>query len=236
MGIRRIFNIWTTTSVFIFFLLATKNTMASRVGFIGLGIMGKGMASNLLRKIDGCSLVVWNRSPEACSELAAAFPGKVEVATSAASVVQQCSLTYSMLSTMEASEAVFDCPLEAGGVIAAVTPGKCIVDCATLSPERMQHIQSQIEARGGEFLEAPVSGSKVPAETGTLIFLCGGQPAVHAKAIAGLEAMGKANFLLGPVGAGSKMKLVVNMIMGTMMSAFSEGELVASKAHAQLTD
>ena len=189
--------------------------------------MGKGMAANLLKKIDGCSLVVWNRSPEACTELAAAFPGKVTVAESAAAVVQQCSLTFSMLSTMEASEAVFDCPLEAGGLIAAVTPGKSIVDCATLSPERMQSINERIVARGGVFLEAPVSGSKVPAETGTLIFLCGGDEAVHAQALPGLEAMGKANFLLGPVGAGSKMKLVVNMIMGTMMSAFAEGESVA---------
>jgi len=201
--------------------------MDQPIGFVGLGIMGKGMAANLLKKVEGCSLVVWNRSPEVCNELVAAFPGKVTVAASAAAVIQQCSLTYSMLSTMEASEAVFDCPLEAGGVIAAVTPGKCIVDCATLSPERMQHIGGGVTSRGGLFLEAPVSGSKVPAETGTLIFLCGGEPEVYQKALPGLEAMGKANFLLGPVGAGSKMKLVVNMIMGTMMSAFAEGNLRA---------
>jgi len=223
MGIYRVNRLSVLTLSVLSFLLTVHFAMASRMGFIGLGIMGKGMAANLLNKIDNCSLVVWNRSPEACQELASAFPGKVTVASSAAAVVQECSLTFSMLSTMEASEAVFDCPLEQGGVIAAVTPGKCIVDCATLSPERMQHISAQVTARGGQFLEAPVSGSKVPAETGTLIFLCGGDEAVHSMALPGLQVMGKANFLLGPVGAGSKMKLVVNMIMGTMMSAFAEG-------------
>lgn len=190
------------------------------MGFIGLGIMGKGMAANLLKKVDGCSLVVWNRSPDACNELSAAFPGKVTIASTAAEVVQKCTVTYSMLSTMEASEAVFDCP---DGVIAAITPGKCIVDCATLSPERMVAIESGVTTKGGQFLEAPVSGSKVPAETGTLIFLCGGSPELYEKATPALQAMGKANFLFGEVGAGSKMKLVVNMIMGTMMSAFAEG-------------
>ena len=202
--------------------------MTEPIGFIGLGIMGKGMAQNLLKKIDNCSLVVWNRSPDACAELSAAFPpGRVTVAASAADVVRSCKLTYSMLSTMEASEAVFD---HADGVINAMGSDKTLVDCATLSPERMMLIAAEIDKRGGKFLEAPVSGSKVPAETGTLIFLCGGDAAIFEAASPGLQAMGKASFLLGPVGAGSKMKLVVNMIMGTMMGAFAEGMALAETA------
>lgn len=203
--------------------------MASKVGFVGLGIMGKGMMNNLASKLSTVDcFVIWNRSPDACEEIAAKFPGKIEIAKSPAEVVQSCPITYSMLSTIEASEAVFD--KEGDGVIAGVTEGKIIVDCATLSPERMEKICSGITAKGGKFLEAPVSGSKVPAETGTLIFLCGGEESVYEAAMPGLEAMGKANFLFGDVGSGSKMKLVVNMIMGTMLTSLSEGMSLCDKA------
>lgn len=215
----------------LFFFTYNLLAMASsRVGFVGLGIMGKGMAQNLLKKMDGgqSSLVVWNRSPEVCAELSQAYPGRVTIAVSAADVVRSCEVTYSMLSTMEASEAVFD-PAD-GGVISAMSSGKTLVDCATLSPARMMYIASEIEKRGGKFLEAPVSGSKVPAETGTLIFLCGGNAEVFSAVSPALECMGKASFHLGPVGAGSKMKLVVNMIMGTMMGAFAEGMALCDAA------
>jgi len=202
--------------------------MEQPLGFIGLGIMGKGMATNLANKIEGASLVVWNRSPEESQKLVDAFPGKIAIASSPADVVRRCKVTYSMLSTMEASEAVFD--MEGEGVIAGVSEGKVIVDCATLSPERMILESEAIRARGGCFLEAPVSGSKVPAETGTLIFLCGGEQEIFDLVTPALSAMGKASFLFGPVGQGSRMKLVVNMIMGTMMSAFSEGMALCSAA------
>jgi len=184
--------------------------MSGPIGFVGLGIMGKGMLKNLATKLEP-NLVIWNRSAAVCEEMAAAFPGKIEIAASAAEVVQRCELTYSMLSTIEASEAVFD--KEGDGVIAGVSEGKVIVDCATLSPERMEKIAADIAAKGGKFLEAPVSGSKVPADTGTLIFLCGGDEAVYQQALPGFKVMGKADFLFGPVGSGSKMKLVVNMVM-----------------------
>lgn len=204
------------------FALTITVIMSSKVGFVGLGIMGKGMIKNLVTKLPAVdTFVVWNRSPDASEEIKAQFPGKIEVATTAAEVVQSCPITYSMLSTIAASEAVFD--KEGDGLIAGVSEGKIIVDCATLSPERMLKIRSDVCAKGGKFLEAPVSGSKVPAETGTLIFLCGGDEEVYKAAVPAFKAMGKANFLFGEVGSGSKMKLVVNMIMGTMLTAFSEG-------------
>jgi len=202
--------------------------MSGPIGFVGLGIMGKGMARNLLAKLPG-DYVVWNRSAAASAELAAAFPGKVTVAATAGEVVSKCKLTFSMLSTMEASEAVFDGD---SGLIQSVTVGKTLVDCATLSPERMQKISDGIKAQGGCFLEAPVSGSKVPAETGTLIFLCGGDESVfnNSDVKAGLDAMGKASFYLGPVGAGSRMKLVVNGLMGTMLNAFTESLVLCKES------
>lgn len=199
--------------------------MLSSIGFVGIGIMGKGMIKNLVTKVLAAPgsppLVIWNRSPEVCQEMMSLYPGKITVAPTAADVVRQCSMTYSMLSTPEAAAAVYDAPDV--GLIAGVSPGKCIIDCATLSPERMIKEAAMITAKGGKFLEAPVSGSKVPADTGTLIFLCGGDPEVYAAASEHLDAMGKAKYLFGEVGQGSRVKLVVNMIMGTMMGAFTEG-------------
>mmetsp|Transcript_16995 Transcript_16995/g.52291 ORF Transcript_16995/g.52291 Transcript_16995/m.52291 type:complete len:290 (-) Transcript_16995:35-904(-) len=185
------------------------------IGWIGVGIMGEGMAACLLKA--GRSLVVWNRDASKADALRAAYPELVTVAASAGDVVASCAVTYSMLSTLEASAAVFP------GVLASVKPGKSIIDCATLTPERMAEMAAATVTAGGRFLEAPVSGSKAPAAQGALIFLCGGDAALYKEVQPDLEVMGKADFLFGPVGAGSKMKLVVNMVMGDMMVALSEG-------------
>lgn len=193
--------------------------MPSKIGFIGLGIMGKGMLLNLAAKMKA-DFVVWNRSSAAVEEVMSKYDN-ISRADSPKAVVEACDITYCMLSTLEASIAVFDD--ETNGVLMGVTEGKTIVDCATLTPERMKSVESRILARGGKFLEAPVSGSKVPAEKGLLIFLCGGEQEVFDKSKEALEAMGKASFLFGTVGKGSQVKLVVNMIMGTMLCAFSEG-------------
>mmetsp|Transcript_15929 Transcript_15929/g.23998 ORF Transcript_15929/g.23998 Transcript_15929/m.23998 type:complete len:297 (+) Transcript_15929:72-962(+) len=193
--------------------------MASSIGFIGLGIMGKGMARNLLNKLD-CQLFVWNRTREVASDFAAEFSGRVTTMSSCKEVVEKCDITYCMLSTPEASVAVFDGP---DGVLAGVKQGKTIIDCATLTPERMIEEEQQVISRGGRFLEAPVSGSKGPAETGTLIFLCAGGADVYEEVKPALDAMGKANFYFGAVGQGTRIKLIVNMVMGTTMAAVSEG-------------
>jgi glyoxylate/succinic semialdehyde reductase len=94
----------------------------------------------------------------------------------------------------------------------------------------MMFEEQKIKEKGGMFLEAPVSGSKVPAETGQLIFLCGGDEAVYGRVSEALDAMGKAKFLFGPVGQGTRVKLIVNMIMGTMMGAFAEGMALCKAA------
>jgi 3-hydroxyisobutyrate dehydrogenase-like beta-hydroxyacid dehydrogenase len=197
------------------------------IGFVGVGLMGKGMIKNLATKM-GEPMIIWNRSPEASEEMKTLFGDQIKIAATAADVVKQSDITYCMLSTEEASAAVFD--LEGDGVIAGVSEGKVIVDCATLSRERMIDESARIAARGGLFLEAPVSGSKAPAEQGTLIFLCGGDQTVYDRVGPDLDAMGKARYLFGPVGKGTEVKLVVNMIMGGMMTAFAEG-LALGKAN-----
>ncbi|KAG5175322.1 2-hydroxy-3-oxopropionate reductase [Tribonema minus] len=195
---------------------ATSDT--NTFGFIGLGIMGEGMVANLLK--GDRNIVVWNRSQEKCQQLKDAHGGRITVASSPREVIESVDVTFSMLSTPEASSAVFNGD---SGVLAGVTDGKSIVDCATLTVADMQGMAQQVTANGGDFLEAPVSGSKGPAAAGQLIFLCGGSEPLFERVKGELELMGKASFLLGGVGKGTEMKLVANMIMGTMLASLAEG-------------
>mmetsp|Transcript_15001 Transcript_15001/g.50321 ORF Transcript_15001/g.50321 Transcript_15001/m.50321 type:complete len:293 (-) Transcript_15001:21-899(-) len=196
--------------------------MQTKVGFVGVGIMGNGMVRRLL--LAGREVVVWNRDAAKAEAIVADFPDLASIAATPAAVVDACAVTYSMLSTLEASEAVFP------GLLSAVGPGKAVVDCATLTPERMATMAAAVTEKGGRFLEAPVSGSKAPAEAGALIFLCGGDAELYAECQADLKSMGKADFFFGAVPAGTKMKLVVNMVMGEMMVALSEGMSLAGAA------
>lgn len=210
---------------------SSSDDATSGVGFVGLGIMGEGMAARLLSQgIAGTPdkpLVVWNRTPSKCVALVDQFPEyRIVIAPSPQQVVQVCDVTYCMLSTPEASRAVFDAP---DGVLAGTSAGKCIVDCATLAEADMQRMSAAVMAQGGRFLEAPVSGSKVPAAQGALVFLCAGDEALFGEIQdTALRAMGKASHFFGSeVGAGTRAKLVVNSLMGTMLAAFGEGLALA---------
>jgi 3-hydroxyisobutyrate dehydrogenase-like beta-hydroxyacid dehydrogenase len=194
----------------------------SSVGFVGLGIMGEGMAARLLSEgvagTDDQPFVIWNRTGSKCASFAAAHPDKkVIVKETAKEVVEACGVTYCMLSTPEASRAVFEAD---DGVLAGVSAGKSIVDCATLAEADMQRMSEAVRVKGGRFLEAPVSGSKVPAAMGALIFLCSGSEELFKEIEGtGLKAMSKASHFFGTeVGTGTRAKLVVNSLMGTMVS------------------
>lgn len=168
-------------------------------------------------------LVVWNRTPTKSTALVEKFPDHViEIKSSAKDVVEACGVTYCMLSTPEASKAVFEAE---GGVLAGVSEGKSIVDCATLAEDDMKRMNDAVVGKGGRFLEAPVSGSKAPAANGALIFLCAGQKDLFDEIVNnGLDAMGKASHFFGSdVGYGTRAKLVVNSLMGTMVAALGEG-------------
>jgi glyoxylate/succinic semialdehyde reductase len=187
---------------------------ATSVGFLGLGIMGSPMALNLLKA--GFRVTVWNRSADKCAELVAA--GAI-AADSPAAVVTSCNITVAMLADPAAAAEV---ALGPDGVAAAMRPGKGYIDVSTVDAATAKQIEEAIHERGGLFLEAPVSGSKGPAEQGQLIFLAAGDRALFDAAVPLLDAMGKASFFLGGVGAGANMKLAVNSLMGTMMASFAE--------------
>jgi len=200
---------------------------SSPVGFIGLGIMGEGMAARLLSEgvagTESSPLVVWNRTRSKCEALKEKFSDKeIVIKDTAREVVAESGVTYSMLSTPEASKIVFEGD---DGVLAGVGDGKSIVDCATLAEADMVRMDEAVRKKGGRFLEAPVSGSKGPAHQGSLIFLCAGSDALFDEIKDnGLHAMGKAShFFQTTVGHGTRAKLVVNSLMGTMLAAFGEG-------------
>ena len=183
-------------------------------GFLGLGIMGKAMAINLLRH--GFKVTIWNRTLSKCDEL---VQHGASVGETPATVVKKCKYTIAMLSDPSAAlSVVFD----KDGVLEHIN-GKCYIDMSTVDADTSSKISETIKAKGGYFLEAPVSGSKKPAEDGQLIILAAGDKALYDEVLPAFDILGKKSFFLGEVGNGAKMKLVVNMIMGSMMNAFSEG-------------
>lgn len=206
------------------------------IGFVGIGIMGEGMAARLLTQgIAGTEqnpLYIWNRTKSKADAFAEKYNSSssgqhnVIVMETAKDVVMASSVTYSMLSTPEASKQVFE---GTNGVLAGVSTGKSIVDCATLAEEDMKRMGLSVTSKGGRFLEAPVSGSKIPAVSGVLIFLCAGSRQLFDEIkCSGLNVMGKAShFFSEDVGYGTRAKLVVNSLMGTMVAAFGEGLALA---------
>ena len=200
-------------------------------GFIGLGIMGSAMAANLVKA--GFDVTVWNRTPAKCAPLAELG---ARVAASPRQVVAACDLTFAMLADPAAAEAVCFGP---DGVLEGLTPGKSYVDLSTVAPATAARIGAAVSAAGGRFLEAPVSGSRKPAEEGTLVILAAGDRSLYDEGLPALEKLGKKILYLGAVGNGARMKLVVNMIMGGMMASFCEGLALGRKAglaHADILD
>ena len=141
----------------------SSSAATTGVGFIGLGIMGEGMAARLLtQSITGSPtspLYIWNRTKSKCTDFKTKYSEyNIVIKDTAKEVVEASSCTYSILSTPEASKAVFEAE---DGVLAGVSEGKSIVDCATLAEADMVRMNDAIVAKGGRFLEAPVSGKSV---------------------------------------------------------------------------
>lgn len=194
-----------------------------KFGFIGLGIMGTAMASNLVKA--GLDVMVWNRNLEKCAELVAMGAKQGE---SPKHLAQMCDITFTIVSDPDAALTICEGP---DGILEGIGEGRSYIDMSTVDNKTSQKIANAISSAGGRFLEAPVSGTKKPAEDGTLIILAAGDKSVYEEALPAFEVMGKMAPYLGDVGQGAKMKLVVNMIMGGMLSIFSEGLSLGLKAN-----
>ncbi|KAL1345110.1 glyoxylate/succinic semialdehyde reductase 2, chloroplastic [Arachis duranensis] len=199
----------------------STSSPAPRVGFLGIGIMGSPMAHNLLKA--GVDLTLWNRTKSKCDPLISLG---AKYLSSPEEVAASCDLTFAMLADPHSA---IDVACGNHGAANGMAPGKGYVDVSTVDVDTSKLISERIKATGALFLEAPVSGSKKPAEDGQLIFLTAGDRNLYETVAPLLDIMGKSKFYLGDVGNGAAMKLVVNMIMGSMMASFSEGLLLSEK-------
>lgn len=188
-------------------------------GFLGMGIMGRPMATNLVKA--GFDVTVWNRTPEKCAPL---VDLGARLGESPRVVAATCDITFAMLADPSASNDVFFGP---DGVQQGIADGHGYVDMSTVGDSTSCAIADTVRACGGRFLEAPVSGSKKPAEDGNLIILAAGDQSLYDDTAPTFDCMGKLHVYLGETGQAARMKLVINMIMGEMMTALCEGLALA---------
>jgi 3-hydroxyisobutyrate dehydrogenase/glyoxylate/succinic semialdehyde reductase len=186
-----------------------------KIGFIGLGIMGSRMAANLLKK--GHDLVVYNRTRQKADSLIQA--GAIWAPTPA-DVAKQVTVIITMLARPDAvAETAL---IGKNGFLNQLVDNSLWIDCSTVNPSFSRLMAHEAKQRKIRFIDAPVGGSKGPAEQGQLLFFVGGEKADVDEARLLLEAMGKAVYHVGGHGMGSSMKMVNNLILAQAMVAFSE--------------
>ena len=200
--------------------------MSERIGFIGLGIMGGGMARNLLGK--GHPLTVWNRTAERSTALAEAG---ADVAGSPADLAGRCDLVLICVSDTPDVEAVVR---GEGGVLEGLQPGTLVVDHSTISPHVTRELAAEVEAAGGRWLDAPVSGGSEGAARGTLSIMVGGAGEDLTRARPYLEAFGTTITHVGGIGAGQMVKIVNQILVVGNQLAASEALLFAAAAGLDL--
>ncbi|WP_410665880.1 NAD(P)-dependent oxidoreductase [Amycolatopsis sp. lyj-84] len=182
----------------------------SRVGFAGLGSMGGPMALNLARA--GIPLLVWNRTPGKTSELVTAG---AEVAEDAAELFTRCEVVFLMLKDAAAVDAVLDRGRPA-------LAGRTIVHMGTTAPEHSRGIEAELLAAGAKYVEAPVSGSRVPAEAGELVAMLAGDPGAIGEIRSLLGPLCREAVDCGPVPNGLLMKLAVNVQLTAVVTGLAE--------------
>lgn len=193
--------------------------MTEPVGFIGLGIMGRPMALNLIKA--GYDLVVHARRPESMAPLAEAG---ARTAESPAAVARDTSIVFTMVSDTPDVEAVI---LGPEGVIQEVRLDAVVVDMSTISPASTRMMAERLRAAGAEMLDAPVSGGEAGAKAGTLSIMVGGEPAAFARVQPLFEAMGGNVVHVGPNGAGQVCKSCNQIVVGATIAGVSEAVLLA---------
>jgi 2-hydroxy-3-oxopropionate reductase len=193
-----------------------------RVGFIGLGVMGRPMARNLLKA--GHELVVWSRTRADVDEVAA---DGATAASSAREVGEQADVVVLMLPDSPQVREVLDGD---DGLLAGARDGSLVVDMSTISPVVTREIAEEAAARGIAWVDAPVSGGDVGAREGTLSIMAGGSEADFARAKPLFGALGKTIVHVGPVGSGQVVKACNQVVVALTIEAVSEALVLGSKA------
>lgn len=188
-----------------------------RIAFLGLGIMGRPMAANLAKS--GHAVTVWNRTPGKQVEGAA-------VAGSPAEAARGAEVVWICVSDTQAVESVLFGP---EGAQESLSAGMIVVDSSTISPSSTRKFAERLRPRGAEYVDAPITGSKLGAENGSLIFMVGGEEPVIEKLKPLFAAMGKQFFRIGETGKGQAAKLAMNLQIALTYQGFAEALTLATK-------
>lgn len=188
-----------------------------KVAFLGLGIMGHSMASNLAKA--GHEVTVWNRTPGKVVDGAAIAPSPAAAAQGAEVVWLCVSDTDAVESSIFGHE----------GVEQSLQPGTIIADSSTISPAATLKFAERVAAKGAAWVDAPVTGSKIGAHDGTLIFMVGGDEANIERLKPLFAAMGKKIFRMGETSKGQATKLAMNLQIALIFEGFAEGLTLATK-------
>ena len=196
--------------------------MAEQIGFVGLGIMGKPMARNLMQA--GYALTVYDIVGEPVEELA------IEGATPAASSAEVAATTDKIITMLPDSADSERAILGPNGVLEGAKPGSIVIDMSSISPIVSQKIAAECARQGVAMLDAPVSGGEPGAINGTLAIMVGGPQEIFDQCVDLLRVMGGNVALTGEVGAGNTTKLANQIIVALNITALSEALVLAQKA------
>ena len=188
-----------------------------RIAFLGLGIMGRPMAANLVKA--GHEVAVWNRTPGKSVEGGRAAETPAD-AVNGAEVVWMC------VSDTHAVESILFGPQ---GVESSIASGAIVVDSSTISPSAEYQFAQRLRAKGVDYVDAPVTGSKVAAENGSLIFMVGGEEDILRKLDPLFQAMGRQIFRMGETSKGQAAKIVMNLQIALIYEGFAEALTLATK-------
>lgn len=198
----------------------------SKVGFIGLGIMGLPMSKNLLKA--GYPVMVFNRT---ATRMESAVAAGAEAASSMNQLAESCDVIFTMLPN---SPDVKNVILGEGGMLDALKPGTLIIDMTSGAPGDSREIYAALKEKDVHFIDAPVSGGEPMAIEGTLAIMVGGDPEDYERALPYLKAVGKSATWVGPIGSGNTCKLTNQVIVALNIAALSEGLMLAKKAGADV--
>jgi len=191
-----------------------------KVAFLGLGIMGNAMARNLVKA--GHTVSVWNRTPK-----------KIEgarAASSPADAARDAQVVWMCVSDTAAVERVH---FAEDSVSATIQPGAIVVDSSTISPAATREFAAKLRDKGADYVDAPVTGSKIGAESAQLIFIAGGKPETLAKLEPLFSAMGKRVVHMGETGLGQSAKLAMNLQIAMIYEGFAEALTLAKRLGVQ---
>jgi len=194
----------------------------AKLGFVGLGVMGSEMVNRLLSK--GHNVTGYNRTRSKAEWL---VKKGMKWADSPRAVVSESDVTFSMVTNSAALDAIMNGP---DGMLAAVTPGKLIVDISTVGPAFSREMANKVREKGGDMVDAPVSGSVITLQEGKLSVMVGGRRETFEKVKPLLLDIGPKVTYVGENGLALVMKIGTNLSLAVQMLAFSEGVLLAEKS------